>query len=229
MSSEHPDAFHKVEAHELGDALRAGLGTNEDDAFDQFIPFQDQQVSTDYWTPLLVATRAAQWLTYFGARSVVDVGSGVGKFCVAAALGSSCQFTGIEHRPRLVEAARTLATLFEVSDRVAFVESAVIDMGWPKADAYYLYNPFGENLASEKFQIDREVELGLARYQREIAAAERYIEHAPRGTFVLTYNGFGGRVPDSYEEVAVDRDLPYELRMWRKTRQTGAGRVWRSG
>jgi predicted RNA methylase len=229
MSSETPDAFHKVEAHELGDALRAGLGTEEDDAFDQFIPFQDQQVSTDYWTPLRVATRAAQWLNYFGARSVVDVGSGVGKFCVAAALGSSCQFTGIEHRPRLVEAARTLANLFEVSDRVAFVQSAVGDVGWPKADAYYLYNPFGENLASEKFQIDRDVELGLARYQREIAAAERYIEHAPRGTFVLTYNGFGGRVPDSYEEVAVDRDLPYELRMWRKTRQTGAGRVWRSG
>ncbi|HET6335452.1 MAG TPA: methyltransferase domain-containing protein [Polyangiales bacterium] len=229
MNSEQPEAFQKVEAQELGDALRAGLGTEEDEAFDQFIPYQDQQVSTDYWTPLRVATRAAQWLNYFGARSVVDVGSGVGKFCVAAALGSTCQFTGIEHRPRLVEAARTLAQLFEVSDRVAFVESAVIDVGWPKADAYYLYNPFGENLASEKFQIDRDVELGLARYQREIAAAERYIEHAPRGTFVLTYNGFGGRVPDSYEEVAVDRDLPYELRMWRKTRQTGAGRVWRSG
>jgi predicted RNA methylase len=229
MNSEQPEAFQKVEAHELGDALRAGLGTEEDDAFDQFIPYQDQQVSTDYWTPLRVATRAAQWLNYFGARSVVDVGSGVGKFCVAAALASQCQFTGIEHRPRLVETARTLARLFEVSDRVAFVESAVIDVGWPKADAYYLYNPFGENLCGEKFQIDRDVELGLARYQREIAAAERYIEHAPRGTFVLTYNGFGGRVPDSYEEVAVDRDLPYELRMWRKTRQTGAGRVWRSG
>jgi predicted RNA methylase len=229
MNSEQPEAFQKVEAQELGDALRAGLGTEEDEAFDQFIPYQDQQVSTDYWTPLRVATRAAQWLNYFGARSVVDVGSGVGKFCVAAALGSTCQFTGIEHRPRLVEAARMLAQLFEVSDRVTFVESAVIDVGWPKADAYYLYNPFGENLASEKFQIDRDVELGLARYQREIAAAERYIEHAPRGTFVLTYNGFGGRVPDSYEEVAVDRDLPYELRMWRKTRQTGAGRVWRSG
>lgn len=229
MTSEHTDPLDVVEAHALGDALRAGLSSESDDAFDQFIPYQDQRVSTEYWTPLRVATRAAQWLNYFGARSVVDVGSGVGKFCVAAALGSACQFTGIEHRPRLVEAARTLAHLFEVSDRVSFVQSAMLDIGWPKADAYYLYNPFGENLCSEKFQLDRDVELGLARYQREIAAAERAIEQAARGTFVITYNGFGGRVPDSYEEVAIDRDLPYELRMWRKTRQIASGRVWRAG
>jgi predicted RNA methylase len=195
MTSEHTDPFDVVEAHALGDALRAGLSSESDDAFDQFIPYQDQRVSTEYWTPLRVATRAAQWLNYFGARSVVDVGSGVGKFCVAAALSSTCQFTGIEHRPRLVEAARTLANLFEVSDRVSFVQSAMLDIGWPKADAYYLYNPFGENLCSEKFQLDRDVELGLARYQREIAAAERAIEQAARGTFVITYNGFGGRVP----------------------------------
>ena len=42
-------------------------------------------------------------------QSVVDIGSGAGKFCVAAALGSGCRFTGLEQRPRLVAAARTLA------------------------------------------------------------------------------------------------------------------------
>jgi SAM-dependent methyltransferase len=212
----------------IGDALRAGHGA-DDDAFDQFIPHEDRRVSSEYWTPVVVATRAAQWLDYFGARSVVDIGSGVGKFCVAAALASDCRFVGIEHRVRLVAAARSLARTFEVDDRVEFIEATMIDAGWPKADAYYLYNPFGENLARYEYQLDRDVELGIDRYKREISAAERFIEHAPRGTFLLTYNGFGGRVADSYEEVAVDRDLPYELRMWRKTRQTGAGRVWRNG
>jgi predicted RNA methylase len=218
----------EADPRQIGDALRAGQGA-EDDAFDQFIPHEDRRVSSEYWTPVVVATRAAQWLDYFGARSVVDIGSGVGKFCVAAALASDCRFTGIEHRVRLVAAARALARTFEVEDRVTFLESTIIDAGWPKADAYYLYNPFGENLARHEFQLDRDVELGIDRYKREISAAERFIEHAPRGTFLLTYNGFGGRVADSYEEVAVDRDLPYELRMWRKTRQTSAGRVWRNG
>lgn len=218
----------EADPRQIGDALQAGHGV-DDDAFDQFIPHEDRRVSSEYWTPVVVATRAAQWLDYFGARSVVDIGSGVGKFCVAAALGSDCRFTGIEHRMRLVAAARALARTFEVDDRVAFLESTMINAGWPKADAYYLYNPFGENLCRHEYQLDRDVELGIDRYKREISAAERFIEHAPRGTFLVTYNGFGGRVADSYEEVAVDRDLPYELRMWRKTRQTSAGRVWRNG
>jgi SAM-dependent methyltransferase len=218
----------EIDAREVGEALRAGQGAHDDD-FDQFIPHDARRVSAEYWTPVLVATRAAQWLDYFGARSVVDIGSGVGKFCVAAALGGRCQFTGIEHRVRFVAAARALARTFEVEDRIDFVQSAMIDVGWPKADAYYLYNPFGENLASYEYQLDRDVDLGLDRYKREIASAERFIEHAPRGTLLLTYNGFGGRVPDSYEEIAVDRDLPYELRMWRKARQAGNGRVLRSG
>jgi SAM-dependent methyltransferase len=215
-------------ARDLADAVRAGHAAL-DDEFDQFIPHEDRRVSADYWTPVGVATRAAQWLDYFGARSVVDVGSGVGKFCVAAALGGQCQFTGIEHRTRLVAAARALALTFGVEDRIDFVQSAMTDVGWPKADAYYLYNPFGENLCRFEYQLDREVELGIDRYKREIADAERFIEHAPRGTFLLTYNGFGGRVPDSYEQVAIDREQPYELRMWRKARQAGSGRVLRSG
>lgn len=216
------------DAREVAEALRAGQVAHDDD-FDQFMTYEDRRVSFDYWTPIRVATRTAQWLDYFGVQSVVDVGSGVGKFCVAAALGGRCQFTGIEHRTRLVTAARALARTFNVEDRVDFVQSSTSDVGWPRADAYYLYNPFGENLRRIENQLDADVELGIDRYKREIAVAERFIEHAPRGTFLVTYNGFGGRVPDSYEQVAIDRDHPYELRMWRKTRQTSAGRVLRSG
>ena len=216
------------DARALAEALRAGHEAKDHD-FDQFMPFENRRVSTEFWTPIRVATRAAQWLDYFGARSVVDVGSGAGKFCVAAALGGQCQFTGIEQRTRLVAAARELARTFEVDDRVDFVQSTMSDVGWPKADAYYLYNPFGENLRRFEDRLDGEVESGLDRYKREIAQAERFIDHAPRGTFLLTYNGFGGRVPDSYEQVAIDRDQPYELRMWRKARQISTGRVLRSG
>jgi predicted RNA methylase len=215
-------------ARELAETLRAGDLAHDDD-FDQFMAYEDRRVSSDYWTPVGVASRTAQWLDYFGVQSVVDIGSGVGKFCVAAALGGRCQFTGIEHRTRLVAAARALARTFHVEDQVDFVQSSTSDVSWPRADAYYLYNPFGENLRRIENQLDGDVELGIDRYKREIAEAERFIEHAPRGTFLVTYNGFGGRVPDSYEQVAIDRDHRYELRMWRKTRQTSAGRVLRSG
>ncbi|HKU39072.1 MAG TPA: class I SAM-dependent methyltransferase [Polyangiales bacterium] len=158
--------------------------------------------------------RVAKWLDEQGARSVVDVGSGVGKFCVAAALCGSFECIGIEQRPRLVSVARHLAQRFDVADRVRFVQSAAAT--WPRADAYYLYNPFGENVCTRANQLDATVELTAERYRREVEATEQAFAAAPVGTLVVTYNGFGGRMPDSYREVAVDNDLPYELRMWRQ-------------
>jgi hypothetical protein len=34
---------------------------------------------------------------------------------------------------------------------------------------------------------------------------------------VLTLNGFGGRIPEGYELIRVDWELPAALRLWRKT------------
>ena len=58
-----------------------------------------------------------------------------------------------------------------------------------------------------------------ARGAQDVAAVEQLLRRAPTGTYVLTYNGFGGQVPASYEEIRVDRKLPNALRLWRKTRR----------
>lgn len=218
LAGTHGSGYICVPVHSTISAVRAALLGGEacDDAsFDAFIPVQDRAVSEEYWTPLQVAVRVAKWLDERGVRSVVDVGSGVGKFCVAAALCGRFECIGIEHRQRLVAAARHLADVFGVADRVRFVKSAA--GSWPEADTYYLYNPFGENLCSRENQLDATVELTAERYRREVEATEQRFARAPVGTLVVTYNGFGGRMPDSYRRVAVDRDQPYELCMWRQS------------
>jgi hypothetical protein len=93
----------------------------------------------------------------------------------------------------------------------------------PVADAYYLYNPFGENLFGPQEQLDADVELSDARYHRDIDAVERMLTEAELGTCLLTYNGFGGEIPSSYTEVRVDREMPNVLRMWRKTSRVASG------
>jgi predicted RNA methylase len=174
-------------------------------------------VSGQYWTPLVVAARAAAWFEDVEVRTVVDIGSGAGKFCVAAALAGRCHFTGMEQRTRLVDASRTLSQLFGVEDQVCFVEGTLGESAVPEADAYYLYNPFGENLFASLDHLDEEVELGEARYDRDIAAVEELLRQARVGTCVLTYNGFGGQIPPTYRELRVDYELPSVLRLWRKT------------
>jgi predicted RNA methylase len=199
---------------EVAAALRSGT-CPDDSWFDQFLPDDLRVVAGRYFTPLEVAARVAGWLDELGARTVVDIGAGAGKLCVAAALRGRCHFVGLEQRPRLVSAAEALTRLFEVDDRVSFRVGALGATGVPPADAYYCYNPFGENLFARSERLDHDVELSAARYRRDVAAAEALFRQAPVGTFVLTYNGFGGRLP-GYEVVHVDRELPNLLRLWRK-------------
>lgn len=201
--------------HKLAEAIRRGC-CPEDRAFDRFLPEELRAISGEYWTPLAVAARGAEWLDALGVRSVLDIGSGAGKFCVASALAGRCHVSGLEHRPRLVAAARALARVFSVEDRVRFIEGALGDTPLPEVDAYYLYNPFAENLFGLG-DLTEPVELSSTRYASDIALVEDLLQRAPMGSFVLVYNGYGGRIPSSYREVRSDRHLPNVLRMWRKT------------
>lgn len=199
----------------LIDALRDGI-VPPDLSFDSFMPRELRRVSYVHWTPLVVALRVAQLLDAHGVRHLVDIGSGAGKFGVAAALAGHFRVTGIEQRPRLVAFASHLAQRFDVAERVAFVEHVFPRDAAPVADAYYLYNPFGENLFSALSWIDDGVELSEERFARDVASVEGFLAGLAPGTLVVTYNGFGGTMPASYEAVQVDRDLPSELELWRQ-------------
>jgi hypothetical protein len=218
-------------------ALRVALALRAerrlpDAAFDRFLPPVLHRASGTFWTPLEVAARAARWFRELDVRSVVDVGSGVGKFCIAAALGSSCSFTGIEQRPWLVDTARHLTRLFNVEGRVEFVTGSFGCVVTPPADCYYLFNPFGENLFDREEQLSEDADLSHARYLQDIAAVEALLDSVPIGTYVMTYNGYGGIIPDDYDEVRIDLELPCVLRMARRVRQSPVskprpGRSWR--
>jgi SAM-dependent methyltransferase len=200
----------------IAEVLRAGR-CPPDRAFDIFLPEDLGNLSTDQWTPLEVALSAAKWLNEFGVRRVVDIGSGPGKFCVAAALAGSCEVVGLEQNPRFVRVARSLARLFGVHHRVRFVQGILGDDLLPPADAYYLYNPFAQHLFAPSDDLGWGASPNYQRYRRDVMTAQDVFRRAPTGTIVLTYNGFGGLMPASYEACRVDRELPCVLRMWQKS------------
>jgi hypothetical protein len=163
---------------------------------------------------LEVAAKAGAWLRSIGARTIVDIGSGAGKFCVSIALITDCVCLGIEHRPKLVAAAEELARRFGVESRVGFIEGTFGEVTVGRVDAFYLYNPFGENLCPYADFLDDTVLLGPARFRRDVQLAERFLRSLPVGAHVITYNGFGGRMPDTFSEVRTDKALPNVLTMW---------------
>jgi hypothetical protein len=207
-------------AQRLARSLRTGDGAT-DHTFDCFLPEPLRALSPQYWSPLAVVTQAARWLDDVGVRSVVDIGSGAGKFCVAGALLGRCRFIGLEQRAFLVDSARRLAHLFDVDDRVRFVRGALRAVPIPVGDAYYLFNPFGEYRFGPASRVEAHAETGDQR-DADVAAVERLLRRVPVGTWLLTYNGFGGRVPDGYTLVRVDWQLPSPLRLWRKERNASS-------
>lgn len=193
-----------------------GGHASADEAFDRFLPPELREVSSRYWTPLSVVRRAAAWLRDAQVRTVVDVGSGAGKFCVAGALLTRCRFVGLEHRGSLVATARELAATFEVDARVTFVHGACGATPMPAGDAYYLFNPFGEYV----FDSTRFDEPGLTftpeTFQADIAAVTETLTRAPAGTFVITLNGIGAKFPSGYDQIDIGLGLPGTLRFWKK-------------
>jgi tRNA G46 methylase TrmB len=78
----------------------------DDPAFHTLYPVELCQMARRHWTPLLVARKAARFLVTQSGDRILDIGSGAGKFCLAAA--KECpqgQFTGIEQRRNLVDYA----------------------------------------------------------------------------------------------------------------------------
>jgi SAM-dependent methyltransferase len=216
------DALTLPSPARIGAALRDGL-CPPDAAFDIFLPEDLRNLAREQWTPLSVALEAARWLVDASVRQVVDIGSGPGKFCVAAALAGSCELIGVEQSVRLVSVARSLSRLFGVPTRARFVQGTFGETELPGADAYYLYNPFMQHLCAPGDDPGYGATPDYERYRRDVTTAQEVFRRAPAGTLVITYNGFGGLMPSSFEVCRVSRELPCVLRMWRKSRAEDDG------
>lgn len=199
--------------------LREALREREpvrDDEFDEIYPFMYQQVSARYWTPVETARRATDLLVGEGARRVLDVGAGVGKFClVGAASTTRARFVGIEQRASLVPAARDAIHRLG-SERVEILHGRLEDIDADAFDAFYFYNPFAENLFGRTTRLDDDVHLSRKRYMADVGQAAAVLTAARPGTRVVTYCGYGGKMPAGYDMTHVEHRHSGPLELWIK-------------
>ncbi len=167
-----------------------------DRVFDDIFPYELRRASSVHWTPVEVAMRAAQLLSRGKRSTILDVGAGIGKFCIIAAASVQARVRGVEHRAHFVSVARDAAKKLGV--QVDFVHGTLDGEDPGAVDGIYMFNPFAENLCSREDWLDDTVELNEARFSRDVARAERFLRDARTGTRVVTYCGFGGKMPDEY-------------------------------
>lgn len=200
----------------------SALDLDEDEAFDCQLPRRLQMKSALHLTPAGVAREAAHLLAPRPGMRILDVGAGPGKFCVLAAREApGCTFVGVELRPSLIKLARKLAARTALPN-VSFVEGNALDLDWSDYDAFYFYNPFGEQLLGKAFQLDRTLALHPARFLDYVRGARERLAAAPIGTRIVTYHGLGAPPPRGYERVNTPVTGAYRLELWIKCRDAVA-------
>jgi predicted RNA methylase len=180
--------------------------------FNNLLPHELKQATQLYFTPVEVAEIAAVWLTENNEEKILDIGAGVGKFCVAAARHSNQHFYGVEYRESLVDIGNQLIQHYEVKN-ASLLLSNIIDVDFSAYDAFYLFSPFYENLEPDQ-RLNDEVKLEEKLYQVYLEYTELQLSKAKAGTRLVTYFGNNFEVPDSYERV---RDaFDGALKLWIK-------------
>ncbi|HEX8678892.1 MAG TPA: class I SAM-dependent methyltransferase [Chthoniobacterales bacterium] len=185
----------------------------EDEKFDRIFPPRIRKLSSLFWTPVAVAARGAELLVTTPGVRVLDIGCGPGKFClIGASITDGC-FTGVEQRAELLAAAVEAATRLQLTN-VNFVQQNITDVAFTDYDAFYLFNPFEENMHGHK--IDSDVPLSPALFKRYARHVADQLGAMPLGTRVVSYAGYGDEVPACYDcELALFRD---DLKLWIKNR-----------
>ena len=182
---------------ETAEALHPDEVTSvEDEKFDRIYPAQIRELSSVFWTPVAIAAEAAKLLVTTPGTHVLDIGCGPGKFCLVAASLTEGRFTGIEQRGDLVAAAAAAAAELRLS-RVQFLHANVMEIAFAGYDAFYLFNPFEENMFGGH-KIDSSVSLSPELFKRYSSHVATELAARPVGTRVVTYMGYADEIPACY-------------------------------
>lgn len=184
----------------------------KDASFDYLYPNHIKELSQMHWTPIDIAKKAAFFLAVTNAR-VLDIGSGVGKFCITAgAHFPQTQFIGIEQREAFCSYANVAKDEINV-DNVSFIHGNLTDLDYDDYDHFYFYNSFYENIEPGS-RIDYAVTTSVELYERYSRFVYAMLDAKKSGTRLVTYYGRETQIPPSYN--LIDQAYNKMLKMWIK-------------
>src|SRR5690606_33132656 len=105
-----------------------------DKEFDAVYPLKIRKLSSRHWTPVEMAKRAANFLVNNAETRVLDIGSGVCKFCLVSAAYTQVNFTGVEQRESLVRLSQKIAKRFRI-ERINFVHANIKNINFKDFDS----------------------------------------------------------------------------------------------
>jgi SAM-dependent methyltransferase len=184
-----------------------------DSGLNKLYPKAIQLLAARHWTPLQVTQLVAPFLVTHPGVKVLDIGSGVGKFCLAGAYYKPhASFYGIEQRKDLVKHAVKAKDKLGLQN-VHFIHSNITELDFSQYHHFYFFNSFYENLL-ENDRIDDKVTCSTYLFNYYHKQLYRKLEAMPAGTRVATFHCLNDKIPPEYH--VVDSYMGTLLKCWIK-------------
>jgi hypothetical protein len=181
--------------------------------FNQIYPASIQALSERHWTPLSVARKAASFLAAENNVRILDIGSGVGKFCLTAShYKPNAFYYGVEQRRNLICHAETARESIGVKN-VSFIHGNFTQLNFNNYDHFYFFNSFYENLKGMN-KIDDSIEYSPELFNYYNRYLFKQLEKKPAGTRLATYHSLEDEVPEGYH--VVGSEMNNLLKFWIK-------------
>jgi len=180
--------------------------------FDWLYPEHFQLMSHKQWTPLAIARKAAAFLAEPGSK-VLDIGSGIGKFCLTGAFfNPDVTFFGVEQRHELYHYAK-IAKSYTQLENAYFIHANITQINFKEFDHFYFFNAFYENIDRDN-AIDETIETSYSLYTYYTEYLLAALKEVKPGTRLVTYQCLEEVIQINYKLVwASENSL---LRMWIK-------------
>lgn len=177
--------------------------------FHRLFPENVTSQASMHWTPLFIARKAADFLALDRNATILDIGSGAGKFCLAAGyFHPETQWVGIEQRADLVQYAEKARQICRLPN-VSFIHTNLTETDLSVYDHFYFFNAFYENL-NEEYRIDNNLTYSSEIFYQYNRYLYRALEKKPPGTRLVTFHSTEAEIPADYHVVAASADANFK-------------------
>jgi SAM-dependent methyltransferase len=184
-----------------------------DEHLNKLYPESIQLLANRHWTPLHITQMVAPFLVTHPGVKVLDIGSGVGKFCLAGAYYKPhASFSGVEQRKDLIAHAGTARETLGLQN-VHFVHCNITELDFRQYDHFYFFNSFYENLM-DKDKIDDSLTHSPYLFNYYHRQLYKKLDGMPTGTRVATFHCLDDKIPPGYH--LVDAKAGSLLKFWMK-------------
>jgi 2-polyprenyl-3-methyl-5-hydroxy-6-metoxy-1,4-benzoquinol methylase len=181
--------------------------------FNELYPSSMRRLAGRHWTPLRIAQQAGAFLADVAGNKILDIGSGIGKFCLAAAsYHPDVHFFGIEQRKKLIGHARKAKNRLGIRN-VSFLHGNFTEFDLHQYHGFYFFNPFFEHL-EDTDRIDEDITYSDTLYIHYVQHLHNVLREMPAGTKIVTYHSLNEEIPRGYQLVEARENG--ELNFWTK-------------